>query len=196
MPLAEGSHKDVTAYRRRRGQAPRHARQWHATSGLREPGQFRAYRGEAAAPSAILLRNHGLHLEIVIDRTHPIGRNDRAGVADVVLEAAVTTIMDLEDSVAAVDAADKVALYRNWLGLMKGTIATSFEKEGRRRERRLAPDRLYTQPDGTSLALPGPQPDAGAQCRPSHDERCRAGWRRADARNLARCLYDGPHRAA
>ncbi|MDP1910905.1 MAG: malate synthase G, partial [Hyphomicrobium sp.] len=154
VPLANGSHKDVAAYRI--GTSGLEAqRATGDVSGLKEPGQFRAYRGEPAAPSAILLRNNGLHIELVIDPAHPIGRTDSAGVADVVLEAAVTTIMDLEDSVAAVDAADKVALYRNWLGLMNGRISTAFEKEGRTLERRLAPDRLYTQPDGTTLALSG-----------------------------------------
>ncbi|MHB8885066.1 MAG: malate synthase G [Methylovirgula sp.] len=154
VPLANGSHKDVTAYRI--GTSGLEAQRTAGdVSGLKEPGQFRAYRGKPAAPSAILLRNNGLHIELVIDPAHPIGRTDSAGVADVILEAAVTTIMDLEDSVAAVDAADKVALYRNWLGLMKGTIGTTFEKEGRTLERRLAPDRLYTQADGTTLALSG-----------------------------------------
>ncbi len=154
VPLAAGSHRDVVAYRIDGGALDAQLANGSAT-GLQRPEQFRAYRGEAAEPSAVLLRNHGLHIEIVIDGDHPIGRDDPAGVADVMLEAAVTTIMDLEDSVAAVDAADKVDLYRNWLGLMKSTIGTTLEKEGRKYERRLAPDRLYTQADGATLTLSG-----------------------------------------
>jgi malate synthase len=154
LPLAEGRYKDVCAYSIENGQLRAKLGDGRST-GLKAAAQFCAYRGEAAAPSAILLQNHGLHIEIVIDHTHPIGKTDRAGVADVILEAAVTTIMDLEDSVAAVDAVDKVDLYRNWLGLMTGTIATSFEKDGQKRERRLASDRIYTKPDGTRLALSG-----------------------------------------
>jgi malate synthase len=159
VPLAQigdtpASHRDVRTYRIDAGRLVAQLATG-AQVGLKTAEQFRGYRGTPENPSAILLRNHGLHLEIAIDRDHRIGRDDPAGVADIVLEAAVTTIMDLEDSVAAVDAADKVDLYRNWLGLMKGTIHTSFEKDGRILERRLAADRLYTQADGTSLALAG-----------------------------------------
>ncbi len=153
-PLAQGSHVDVVAYTIAGGKLAA-KRADGSTIGLKASEQLRAYRGVADAPSSILLRNHGLHIEIVIDRDHPIGRDDLAGVADVVLEAAVTTIMDLEDSVAAVDAADKTDLYRNWLGLMAGTLKTTFEKDGEKRERRLAEDRLYTKPDGSPLALSG-----------------------------------------
>ncbi|HTJ01306.1 MAG TPA: malate synthase G [Methylovirgula sp.] len=153
-PLAQGSHADVVSYTIAGGKLAAQ-RADGSTVGLRASEQLRAYRGAADAPDAILLRNHGLHIEIVIDRDHPIGSEDSAGVADVVLEAAVTTIMDLEDSVAAVDAADKTALYRNWLGLMAGTLKTTFEKDGEKRERRLADDRLYTKPDGARLALSG-----------------------------------------
>ncbi|NCP10621.1 MAG: malate synthase G [Sphingomonadales bacterium] len=103
----------------------------------------------------ILLRHHGLHIEIVVDRADPIGRDDPAGIADIVLESAVTAIADLEDSVAAVDAADKVAGYRNWLGLVRGTLTARFDKNGTGHERRLAPDRVYVAPDGTRFALSG-----------------------------------------
>jgi malate synthase len=103
----------------------------------------------------VLLRHHGLHIELVIDRTHPIGKHDRAGIADVLLEAAITTIADLEDSIAAVDAEDKVAAYANWLGLMRADLQATFEKGGRVVTRRLAPDRHYVMADGTELVLPG-----------------------------------------
>ncbi|MEW6438524.1 MAG: malate synthase G [Pseudomonadota bacterium] len=153
-PLAGASHGDARAYRVEAGKLI--VRLANGTeTGLKNPAQLRACRGEAGAPRAILLRNNGLHIEIVIDRASRIGADDPAGISDIVIEAALTAIMDLEDSVAAVDAADKVGLYRNLLGLMQGTISTAVEKNGKTIERRLAEDRIYTRPDGRPLTLSG-----------------------------------------
>ena len=124
-------------------------------AGLTGPADFAGFTGTPEAPTALVLRHNGLHVEIVIDRTSPIGRTDPAGIADVVLEAALSTIMDMEDSVAAVDSADKVAVYRSWLGLMRGDLTATLSKGGRTVERRLAADRTYTAPDGGNLTLPG-----------------------------------------
>lgn len=126
-----------------------------ATAHLADDTKLAGYRGDPERPDAILLVNNGLHVEVVIDRNHPIGRTDPAGVADVVLEAALTTIMDLEDSIAAVDADDKVAAYRNWLGLMTGSLTETFEKGGRATTRRLNGDRHYRRPGGGETTLHG-----------------------------------------
>jgi malate synthase len=154
MPLEGSTHGAVTTYRVIDGALRAETAEGH-TVGLTQPQQFRGYSGTAQDPSAILLINHGLHAEIQIDRDHVIGRDSMAGVKDVILESAVTTIQDFEDSIAAVDADDKVAAYRNWLGLMKGTLAATFEKGGREMTRTLNPDRQYTAPDRTPFSLPG-----------------------------------------
>ena len=153
-PLASGSHADVVAHAVVDG-ALRVTLASGSEIGLRDPERFVGYRGEAGSPSAILLRHHGLHLEIVVDRSTEVGGASPAGIADVVLESALSTIQDCEDSVTAVDADDKVDVYRNWLGLMKGTLEERFEKGGREVVRRLADDRVYTAPDGGTLTLPG-----------------------------------------
>jgi malate synthase len=122
---------------------------------LVQPAKFVGYKGNPKAPDAILLKNNGLHVELIFDRAHFIGGRDQALLADVQLESAMSAIMDCEDSVACVDAADKVQAYGNWLGLMRGDLAESFDKGGRRMERRLNPDRTYTAPDGSPLTIKG-----------------------------------------
>ncbi|WP_295387803.1 malate synthase G [uncultured Thiodictyon sp.] len=153
-PLAHGSHRDARGYRVERGALAIDLADQGQTQ-LKDPTRFAGYCGEPGTPTSVLLVNHGLHLEIKIDRSHPVGTASPAGVADVLVESAITTIQDCEDSVAAVDAADKVVVYRNWLGLMKGTLTARFDKGGRMLDRTLAPDRTYTAPNGGTLTLSG-----------------------------------------
>ncbi|HAT34390.1 MAG TPA: malate synthase G, partial [Rhodospirillaceae bacterium] len=153
VPLANGSHAKATNYAIRDGVLA--IAIGEEETGLKDGTQFVGYQGDADAPSAVLLKHHGLHIEIQIDATHPIGKDDKAGVSDVVVEAAMTTIQDFEDSVAAVDAEDKVLAYGNWLGLMKGDLAATFDKGGKEMTRTLEPDRAYTSPDGGELSLHG-----------------------------------------
>ena len=153
-PLTAGSHADATSYAVADGALAVTLRDGSVTA-LATPTILAGYTGNAAAPSAVLLKHNGLHVEITIDRDHPVGRDDGAGVRDVVVEAAMTTIMDLEDSVSTVDAADKVVAYRNWLGLLRGDLTDSFEKGGKMVDRALNPDRVYTAPDGSTVSLQG-----------------------------------------
>ncbi len=147
VPLREGSHKDSVAYRLDAG-ALMVTLSTGRVVGLADPAALVGFQGDAAAPSSVLLRHHGLHVDIQIDRTVPIGRGDPAGVSDLVLEAALSTILDLEDSVAAVDADDKVLGYRNWLGILKGTLTEQVNKGGGSFTRGLNPDRRYHAPRG------------------------------------------------
>ncbi|MCL2394313.1 MAG: malate synthase G [Acidimicrobiaceae bacterium] len=154
VPLGNGSHADAVGYRVADGRLEVTLGGQRA-SGPADPTAFAGYRGDPDAPTAVLLRHHGLHIELVIDRKSEVGAGDPAGISDVVMEAAVTTIVDFEDSVATVDAADKVAAYRNWLGLMKGDLEVTFDKGGRELTRRLAADQVFQAPDGTAATLPG-----------------------------------------
>jgi malate synthase len=146
-PLAMESHKDAKGYSVVNGQFTV-ALDDGQTTGLKDPSQFVGYQGTADAPTSLLLKHHGNHIDIIINRTTPIGHTDPAGVSDMVLEAALSTILDLEDSVAAVDAEDKIVGYRNWLGILKGTLTESFQKGGKTLTRGLNPDRVYTAPSG------------------------------------------------
>ena len=153
-PLANGSHQDSTRYAIVDG-ALQVTLQDGSTTGLAQAEKLVGFKGDAAAPSAVLLRNNGLHFEVQINRDGAIGKSDAAGVNDILMEAALTTIMDCEDSVAAVDAEDKTLIYSNWLGLMKGTLSESVTKGGKTFTRTMNPDRDYTALDGSTLTLPG-----------------------------------------
>jgi malate synthase len=147
VPLAKGSHADAIAYQVEGGKLVVQLK-GGKSSGLKDPARFVGYQGEAVAPSSVLLQNNGLHLDVVIDRTHAIGRTDAAGVADLVVEAALSTILDLEDSIAAVDAQDKLLAYRNWLGILQGTLTEQVLKGGKSFTRGLNKDRVYKDPQG------------------------------------------------
>jgi malate synthase len=152
-PLAHGSHADSTSYRVENGKL--FVSSNGSTSGLKDPAQFIGFQGEAGAPTAVLLKHNGLHFEIQIDAEDIVGKTDAARVKDVLMEAAVSTIIDCEDSVAAVDAEDKVQLYRNWLGLMVGNLAEEVTKGGKSFTRRLNADREYQGADGKPVKLHG-----------------------------------------
>ena len=154
VPLKKGSHLDATAYAVIDNQLAVSLKSGK-TVGLNNPAQFVGFQGEMTAPSSVLLSHHGLHMDIRIDKTHPIGRTDAAGMADLVLESALSTILDLEDSVAVVDADDKVLAYSNWLGILMGTLTQDVEKGGKTFKRGLNPDRQYTGPRGEDVALHG-----------------------------------------
>lgn len=153
-PLANGSHRDVTGYQVEGGALVALTAQ--GQTGLKTPSQLVGFQGTAAQPSAIVLAHNGLHFEIQVDANSEIGKTDAAGVKDILMESALTTIMDCEDSVAAVDAEDKVLVYKNWMGLMNGTLSETVEKGGKQFTRTLNPDRKYTAPNGSdTVTLPG-----------------------------------------
>ena len=152
-PLASGSHRDATGYRVEAGKLV--VQTGAGTTGLKDAAQFVGFQGEAAAPSSVLLQHNGIHIDIRIDRGTPIGQSDAAGVSDLVLESALSTILDLEDSVAVVDADDKVVAYSNWLGILQGTLTEEVAKGGKTFTRGLNPDRQYTGADGKPVTLHG-----------------------------------------
>jgi len=154
IPLASGSHADATSYQIRDG-GLKVVLSGETETTLKDPSQFKGWAGDAASPDSILLAVNNLHVDLLFDSSGAIGKADPAGINDIVLEAAVSTIIDLEDSIAAVDADDKVEAYRNWLGLMKADLKATFEKGGKTTTRALNDDRNYTAPDGSTLTLHG-----------------------------------------
>ena len=191
-PLAAGSHADAVAYRVEGGKLKVELKDGSST-GLKNSGEFIGYRGETSAPSSVLLRNNGIHIDIQIDRSTSIGSTDAAGISDVVLEAALSTILDLEDSVAVVDAQDKVLAYRNWLGILKGTLTEQVTKGGKTFTRGLNGDRSYTAPDGTPVQAAWPLAAVHPQRRPPDDQSGHPVWRRqGDSRRHPGC---GDHHA-
>ncbi len=154
VPLNGVSYADVTGYAIVEGTLTA-THNMDSQCGLAQPEQLAGFSGDPAQPDCILLRHHNLHIEIRLDHDHPVGRESAAGVCDVILESAITTIQDLEDSVATVDAEEKIGVYQNWLGLMKGDLAARFDKSGGTVDRSLNPDRQYSAPNGGSLTLPG-----------------------------------------
>ena len=151
--LQQGSYNDATGFAVEEGKLI--VSQGDSKTQLQDPAKFAGYVGEAAAPTGILLKNNNLHAEIQIDASHSVGQDDPAHIKDVLLESAITAIQDCEDSVAAVDAEEKVEVYRNWFGLMNGDLTETFIKGGKERTRKLNPDREYTTPEGGKLILPG-----------------------------------------
>lgn len=154
VPLKATSHREATNYAIDNGELEVTLKSGE-TTGLKDTSKFAGYQGQAEAPSAILLKNNGLHVEIQINHDHPIGKTDEAGMKDVYLESATSSIMDCEDSVAAVDAEDKTLVYRNWLGLNRGDLTSDFTKNGEKVTRTLNPDRTYTSPTGEKVTLSG-----------------------------------------
>ncbi|SDE36722.1 malate synthase [Variovorax sp. CF079] len=152
-PLENGSHKNATGYSVKDGQLV--VTLQSSSTHLADPAQFAGYQGDAAAPKSVLIKHNGIHIDIQIDRTTAIGKTDPAGISDVVLEAALSTILDLEDSVAVVDATDKVLAYSNWLGILQGTLTEEVAKGGKTFTRGLNPDREYTGADGRPVSLHG-----------------------------------------
>ena len=154
VPLVQSSHAEVVQYSLENGKLVAQLNDGSLTE-LQKEEKFVGYQGEEESPDAVLFKNNGLHFEVQIDRTDSIGKTDDAGVKDILMEAALTTIMDCEDSVAAVDAEDKVDVYRNWLGLMKGDLTSTFKKGSQNMTRRLNPDRTYISPDKKKISLSG-----------------------------------------
>ena len=154
IPLQQGSHADVKSYKIEAGQLHILLQDGSRTQ-LQGQEKWVGYRGSVEKPEALVFKNNRLHLELIIDPAHKIGQTDPAGIADIYLESAITTIMDMEDSVAAVDAEDKIEIYKNWLGLMKGTLTAQFEKNGQNLQRHLNQDKVITNPTGQSSTLNG-----------------------------------------